>query len=142
MSESNLNWLFFHKVQKKIYFGGVCGRYTQNKIFSKKSVSFLPLGTLTSGEVSEKSYEPLWRKRICLLIYWHTDSGEIVVVKSFSPKGRGPKTDGDKLFKDLLTNKMFSKQILSWNVKMELYLNRGLVWEFLDWTLLILTDYF
>ena len=25
------------------------------------------------------------------------------------------KTDGDKLFKDLLTNKIFSRQILSWN---------------------------
>ena len=27
--------------------------------------------------------------------------------------------DGDKLFKDLVTNKIFSKQILSWNFKME-----------------------
>ena len=25
------------------------------------------------------------------------------------------KADGDKLFKDLLTNEIFSKQILSWN---------------------------
>ena len=41
------------------------------------------------------------------------------------------KTDGDKLFKDLLINKIFSKQILSWNFKMEFYLNRGLVWKFL-----------
>ena len=29
------------------------------------------------------------------------------------------KTDGDKLFKVLLINKIFSKQILSWNLKME-----------------------
>ena len=28
--------------------------------------------------------------------------------------------DGNKLFKDLLTNKIFFKQILSWNFKMEL----------------------
>ena len=34
------------------------------------------------------------------------------------------KTDGDKLFKDLLTNKIFSKQILPWNFKMELCLKR------------------
>ena len=30
------------------------------------------------------------------------------------------KTDGDKFFKDLLTNKIFSKQILSWNVLIQL----------------------
>ena len=41
------------------------------------------------------------------------------------------KTDGDKLFEDLLTNKIFPKQILAWNFKMELCLNRGLVWEIL-----------
>ena len=29
---------------------------------------------------------------------------------------------GDKLLKDLLTNKAFSKQIVLWNFKMELYL--------------------
>ena len=40
------------------------------------------------------------------------------------------KTDGDKLFKDFLTNKTFSKQILSWNFKMEFCLNWGLVWKF------------
>ena len=37
------------------------------------------------------------------------------------------KIDGDKLFKDLLTNKIFSRQILSWNFKMKFCLNRGLV---------------
>ena len=47
------------------------------------------------------------------------------------------KTDGDKLFKDLLTNK-----ILSSNVKMELCLNRGLVWEFLGWKLINVTAFF
>ena len=41
------------------------------------------------------------------------------------------KNDGDKLFKELLTNKIFSKQILSWNFKMEFCMNRELVWEFL-----------
>ena len=50
------------------------------------------------------------------------------------------KIDGNKLFKDLLTNKIFSKQILSWNFKMELCL--GLVWEFLGWKLIILTTFF
>ena len=52
------------------------------------------------------------------------------------------KIDGDKLFKDLLTNKIFSRQILSWNFKMELCLNRGLVWKFLGWKLIILTAFF
>ena len=33
------------------------------------------------------------------------------------------KIDGDKLFKDLMTNKIFSRQILSWNFKMEFCLN-------------------
>ena len=41
------------------------------------------------------------------------------------------KIDGDKLFKDFLINKIFSKQILSWNFKMEFCLNRGLVWKFI-----------
>ena len=52
------------------------------------------------------------------------------------------KIDGDKLFKDLLTNKIFSRQILSWNFKMEFCLNRGLVWKFLGWKLIILTAFF
>ena len=52
------------------------------------------------------------------------------------------KTDGDKLFKDLLTNTTFSKQILSWNFKMELCLKRGLVWEFLGLKLIILRAFF
>ena len=52
------------------------------------------------------------------------------------------KIDGDKLFKDLLTNKTFSRQTLSWNFKMEFCLNRGLVWKFLGWKLIILTAFF
>ena len=52
------------------------------------------------------------------------------------------KTDGDKSFKDLLTNKIFSQQILSSNFKMESSLNRGLVWKFLGWRLIILIDFF
>ena len=43
------------------------------------------------------------------------------------------KIDSDKLFKDLLTNKIFSEQVLSWNLKMEFCLSRGLVWKFLGW---------
>ena len=42
------------------------------------------------------------------------------------------KIDGDKLFKDLLTNKIFSRQILPWNFKTKFCLNWGLVWKFLD----------
>ena len=49
------------------------------------------------------------------------------------------KIDGDKLFKDLLTNKIFSRQILSWNFKMKFCLNRGLVSEFLGWKLIVLS---
>ena len=52
------------------------------------------------------------------------------------------KTNGDKLYKDLLINKIFSKQILSWNVKMEFCLNGGLVWKFLGWRLIILIAFF
>ena len=43
------------------------------------------------------------------------------------------KIDGDKLLKDLLKNKIFLRPILSWNFRMEFFLNRGLVWEFLGW---------
>ena len=52
------------------------------------------------------------------------------------------KTDGDKLFKDLLINKIFPKQILSWNFKIVFYLNRGMVWKFIGWKLLILIAFF
>ena len=52
------------------------------------------------------------------------------------------KTDGDKLFKDFLANKMFSNKILSWNFKMEFCLNRGFLWKFLGWELIILIDKF
>ena len=49
------------------------------------------------------------------------------------------KIDGDKLFKYLLTNKVFSRQILSWNFKMKFCLNRAgrLVWQFLGWKLIV-----
>ena len=52
------------------------------------------------------------------------------------------KTDGNKLFKDLLTNKIFSKQILSWNFQMECCLNKGVVWKFIGWRLIILIAFF
>ena len=52
------------------------------------------------------------------------------------------KIDGDKLFKDLLTDKIFSRQILSCNFKMKFCLNRGLVRGFLGWKLIILTTFF
>ena len=35
------------------------------------------------------------------------------------------------------TGKIFSKQILSWNFKMELWLKRRLLWEFIGWKLII-----
>ena len=52
------------------------------------------------------------------------------------------KIDGDKSFKDLLTNKIFSRELLYWNFKMAFGLNRGLVWKFLDWKLIIPTTFF
>ena len=52
------------------------------------------------------------------------------------------KIDSDKLFKDLLTNKVFSRKILSWNFKMEVCLNKRLVWKLLGWKLIILTAFF
>ena len=52
------------------------------------------------------------------------------------------KTDGDKIFKDLLTKKIFCKQILSWSSMIELLLNRGLLWGFVGWKLTILIAFF
>ena len=52
------------------------------------------------------------------------------------------KIDGDKLFKDLLTNNVFFRQILFWNFKMTFCLNKGLVWEFHGWKLIILRAFF
>ena len=49
--------------------------------------------------------------------------------------------DGDKLFKYLLTNKVFSRQVLSQNFKMKFCLNRRLVWELLGWKLIVLTAF-
>ena len=64
---------FFGKIRgEKNYFCGIFRHYTQNENFSQKSA------TLTSWEVSEKSYELFWRKRLYLLIHWHTESGEII----------------------------------------------------------------
>ena len=51
------------------------------------------------------------------------------------------KTDHVKLFTRLLTNKILSKHILTWNFKMELDL-RGRVWKFLGWKFLIVTAFF
>ena len=47
----------------------------------------------------------------------------------------------DELFKNLQTNEIFSKQILSLNFTIELRLNRGLVWKFLGWKLIVLTGF-
>ena len=52
------------------------------------------------------------------------------------------KTDGDKLFKDLLIDKIFSQQILSSNFRMELCLKKGMIWGFLGLKLTILTAFF
>ena len=41
------------------------------------------------------------------------------------------KTNEVKLFKDLLRNKVFPKQIFLWNLKMKLSFSRGLVRKFL-----------
>ena len=39
---------------------------------------------------------------------------------------------------DLLKNKLFSKETLSEDLKIKLFLNRGLEWELSDWKLIIL----
>ena len=52
------------------------------------------------------------------------------------------KTDGDRLFKDLLTNKIFSRHILSWGFDIKFCLNRGLAWKILGRKLIILTVFF
>ena len=79
---THISRLSFFAKSKRLYFWDVFGHYPQNDIFHKKSVSirFLLLRHLTSWEVSEKPYEPFWRKRIYLLTYWHTD--KLIVVKS------------------------------------------------------------
>ena len=48
------------------------------------------------------------------------------------------KNDSDKLFKDLLYNKIFSGQIFI----LQFCLNRGLVWKSLHWKLIIPTAFF
>ena len=67
---------------------------------------------------------------------------EITVSRNEEKQNHVLKTDGDKLFKDLLENKIFSKQILSWNFKIEFCLNRGLLCKFLGWKLIILIALF
>ena len=54
-------------------------------------------------------------------------------VSSEKQLNRVLKTDGNKLFKDLLTNKIFSKQ----GVYLEFLLNRELVWKLVGWKLII-----
>ena len=54
-------------------------------------------------------------------------------VSSEKQLNRVLKTDGNKLFKDLLTNKIFSKQ----GVYLEFRLNRELVWKLVGWKLII-----
>ena len=50
-----------------------------------------------------------------------------VYVRSDGTKRNIAKTNDVKIFTDLLTNKMFSKNILSWNFKIELSLKKGLI---------------
>ena len=54
-------------------------------------------------------------------------------VSSEKQLNRVLKTDDNKLFKDLLTNKIFSKQ----GVYLEFRLNRELVWKLVGWKLII-----
>ena len=54
-------------------------------------------------------------------------------VSSEKQLNRVLKTDDNKLFKDLLTNKIFSKQ----GVQLEFRLNRELVWKLVGWKLII-----
>ena len=75
---------------------------------------------------------------ICFIKYFC----EIILCWSEEKVNHVLKTDSVKLFNNLLTNKIFSKQILSWNFKMKFCLNRGLVWELLGWKLIIPTAFF
>ena len=54
-------------------------------------------------------------------------------VSSEKQLNRVLKTDGNKLFKDFLTNKISSKQ----RVYLEFRLNRELVWKLVCWKLII-----
>ena len=54
-------------------------------------------------------------------------------VSSEKQLNRVLKTDSNKLFKDFLTNKIFSKQ----RVYLEFRLNRELVWKLVGWKLII-----
>ena len=73
-------FFFFYKIQKNPIFEVFWGIIPKMRFFPKNPALsvFHPWGTLNSWEVLEKSYEPFWRKRVYLLTYWHTDSGEII----------------------------------------------------------------
>ena len=66
----NHSTTFFAK-SKKPYFWGVLGQYPQNEIFPKNLAPsvFYPSDTLTSREVSEKSWRPFSRKHVYLMTY-------------------------------------------------------------------------
>ena len=77
---SGLFFFFFFAKFKKTYFESVFGIIPKINFFPKNPApaDFYPLGTLTLWEVSEKSYEPFWRKRVWVLTYQYTDSGKTI----------------------------------------------------------------
>ena len=69
----SINRLFFFLQNlKNPIFGVYLGIIPKIRFFHKNLApsNFYPLGTITPWEVSEKSYELFWRKRIYLLTYW------------------------------------------------------------------------
>ena len=72
--------IFFCKIQKK--FLGCFWALSSKWHFSQK-IRLNQIFTLTAPNFMRsfrKPYEPFWRKRICLLTYWHTD--KLIMVKS------------------------------------------------------------
>ena len=74
---------FFFVKPKKNHSGGVLGHYPRNKLFSQKSGSASLASEKSTLLASEKSFEPFWRKRVYLLTYWHTGSGDMQKCNEF-----------------------------------------------------------
>ena len=71
--KSTHQWTIFLLNKKNPILGVFLDIIPKMRFFTKNPALsvFYPWGTLTSWEVSEKSYEPFWRKLIYLLTYWY-----------------------------------------------------------------------
>ena len=67
----HINRLFFFANSKKPYFGGIFGHLPKIRFFPKNMALpvFYLKGTLTWWKVSQKPYEPFWRKHVSLLTH-------------------------------------------------------------------------